>query len=254
MVSIGQWLALGGRPDYWDHVERTVRNHIARSQFTLTPAFLELFNRLHADKPRETVDAAIAELRKLEGGFVSQSMFDDWVSFPDTLGKPGLYPNGIQMMGCCPPEGMRALWEAFNSTVILDDESLFVNMRFSIDHQSALVEAYRPEDGRLDVRIQTDRKCFLRPPAWVNRNEVVAYRNRREITTQWGGPRDAYVAFKHVVRGDRLSIAWPVPSFTQVFVPASVPGRSDEVRVKWVGDRVAGIEPRGQYLPMYAGE
>ena len=61
-------------------------------------------------------------------------------------------------------------------------------------------------------------------------------------------------AVESVLRGDRLSIAWPVPSFTQVFVPASVPGRSDEVRVKWVGDRVAGIEPRGQYLPMYAGE
>jgi hypothetical protein len=50
---------------------------------------------------------------------------------------------------------------------------------------------------------------------------------------------------------DTLVLTWPVPRFTQTVVPQSVPGRGDPLTVRWVGNEVVGIEPRGNHLPMF---
>jgi hypothetical protein len=249
MVSLAAWLARGGKPEYWDHVDRAVRNTLRRSQFTLTPAFLELFHRVHAEKDAATVAAAVEELRALEGAFVAQASFDDWVSYPGTLGQPGLYANGIHMMGCCPPEGMRALWEAWCGTVAETAEGVFVNLPFSREHPAAMVTA-APSSGCLRVQARTAGRFFLRPPAWAPRDAVRVTRNGLPASVQWGGPAERYVALT-VQIGDEVVLTHPVPSLTQTCVPTSVPGRADPLTVRWRGNTVLGVEPRGQYLPMF---
>jgi hypothetical protein len=253
MVSLGAWLARGGRPEYWDVVERTVRNELRQSQFALTPAFLRLFETVHRDKPRQVVERARADLRALEGGFVAQAAFDDWVSYPDNpkLGAPGLSQNGIQMMGCCPPEGMRGLWEVWTGAVEQRTEGVFVNLAFSRDHTAARVMAFRPEDGRIEVEARAASDYFVRPPLASERGDWAATRNGAPVPAEWGGPAQAYVRWRGVQPGERLSVAWPVRAFTQSYVPRSVPGRSEPLTVHWVGSQVVSVEPRGRYLPMF---
>ncbi len=256
MVSIAAWLARGGRPHYWDHVERTVRNQLRRSQFFLTPAFLKLFRRLHKDKPAEQVEQALAELRKLEGGFVAQSAFDDWVGYPGRrMGRAGLAANGIQMMGCCPPEGMRGLWEAWCGTVEQTKDGVFVNLCFTRDHPAAKVTAYEPAAGRLDVLARKAGRYLLRVPAFAAvaeaRGSVKLLRAKKPTPIPWGGPAGAYVVCEGVAVGESLSVIWPVPRFTQTFIPTSVPGRKGKLVVHWLGNTVLAVEPRGKYLPMF---
>ena len=254
MASIAACLARGGRPEFWDHVERTVRNELRRAQFVLTPAFIVLFRELHKDRPATDVEAALSELRKLEGGFVAQSTFDDWVGYPGpTMGTPGLYANGIQMMGCCPPEGMRGLWEAWQGTVREQDGGVFVNMAFTREHPAANVTAYEPSAGRLDVQARKAGTFFLRPPAWAESTAVTLCRDGDDRRMEWGGPANAYVVCRDVCPGERLTLRWPVPRFTQVFVPQSVPGREQTITVEWLGNTVLGVSPRGLYLPMFEG-
>jgi len=253
MTSIAACLARGGRPEYWDHVDRTVRNELRRSQFSRTPAFVALFRQIHQDKSRAAVDHALTELRKLEGGFVAQATFNDWVGYPDNpkLGTPGLYANGIQMMGCCPPEGMRGLWEAWQGIVEVHPAGVFVNLPFSRDHAAAQVTAFRPVDGGFMVEAKQGGDYFLRPPAWADRVAVNLRRGDKLVATVWGGPADAYLLCRAVRPGERLMLHWPVPQFTQVFAAQSVPGRNQSVTVKWLGNEVLSVEPRGQYLPMF---
>jgi hypothetical protein len=99
------------------------------------PAFVALFKEVQRHRPAGEVEAALAEVRKLEGGFVAQPGLDDWVSYPahPKLGTAGLYSNGIQMMGCCPPEGMRGLWEAWQGTVEDRKAGVFVNLALTRD-------------------------------------------------------------------------------------------------------------------------
>lgn len=252
MVSLAAWLARGGWPHYWDHVERTVRNEIRAAQFSLTPAFLEVFNRLHAGKPRGVREQAIAQLRRLEGGFVAQPTFDDWVGYPsDKMGQPGIARNGIHMMGCCPPEGMRALWEAWQGVVEERPEGLFVNMAFNRDHPAAKVVAYRPEDGRIEVTARKEGAYYLRPPAWADREAVRLTRNGKAEGVVWGGPENAYVVVAAVKTGEVLALLYPVPRFTQTFTATSIPNRAEKVTVQWIGNKVQGVQPRGRHLPMF---
>jgi hypothetical protein len=256
MVGIAAWLARGGRPEYWDHIDRTVRNELRAAQFALTPAFVALFRQLHADAPASQVDAALAELRRLEGGFVAQATFDDWVGYPGhpRLGAPGLNNNGIQMMGCCPPEGMRGLWEAWQGTVVDAGAEVFVNLPLSRTHPAATVQAYRPRDGRLHVTPRRPARFLLRPPAWADRDRVALAVGGRSAPVTWGGPANAYVVVADASSGQTLTLRWPVPRFTQAFTAQSVPGRNQRVTVRWVGNQVVGVEPRGKYLPMFTGE
>ena len=252
MTSIAANLARGGRPEFWDQVERTVSNTLRSSQFSLTPAFVALFRKLHHDKPAAAVAQALAELRKLEGGFVAQASFSDWVGYPGAnMGAPGMYANGIQMMGCCPPEGMRGLWEAWQGTVEERAEGVFVNLAFTREHPAAKVTACEPAVGRLDVQARKAGSFFLRPPAWAEPTTVTLCRDDAVSRIEWGGPAKAYVLCRDVHPGERLTLCWPVPRFTQVMVPQGVPGRSEKLTVHWLGNQVLGVEPRGVYLPMF---
>lgn len=254
MVSIAACLARGGRPECWDHVERAVRNELRRAQFALTPAFVALFRQIHADKPAAEVDAALQKLRSLEGGFVAQSAFDDWVGYPDSqkLGTPGLYDNGIQMMGCCPPEGMRGLWEAWQGAVQSQAEGVFVNLAISRDHEAARVTAFRPEDGGLAVEARKAGEYWLRPPVWAQRETLELTRGNQTVALEWGGPAQAYVHCCAVKRGETLTLRWAVPCFRQLFVPQSVPGKTDPLVVEWIGNTVVGVAPKGRFLPMFS--
>lgn len=253
MASLATQLARGLGPHYYDHLERIIRNELRRAQFFLTPAFLALFHRLHAGKDPAVVAAAITELRRLEGGFVAQAAFDDWVGFPGSLGEPGLYRNGIQMMGCCPPEGMRALWEAWNAVVEERPEGVYVNLALSRVHPAATVAASRPEDGTLTVTPHRSGRLLLRPPGWVDRATVRLTAGGAALPVAWDGPAQAYVAVPAARAGVPLNLSWSVPQFTQTFVPQSVPGRTAPLTVTWVGNEVRAISPRGQFLPMFGG-
>jgi len=217
----------------------------------------------------------MVELRKIEGGFVAQSTFNDWVGYPENVGQSGLYANGIQMMGCCPPEGMHALWEAYLGVVQQHDGAVWVNMNLHRDHAAAKVTAYRPEVGRMDVQAKTPGRYMLRPPAWTDRKEVRVIRtpsvsagSKRGQTPisngeiglsphfsgprfSWAGPQNAYVQVDNVAAGDMLTLTWPVPKFTQVFQPVSVPGRSDKFTISWCGNEVLDVSPAAKYLPMF---
>ena len=250
MVALGVWL--GQRhPHCFDHVARTVRNYLRLNQFFLTDDFVALFGRLHADKPREVVAAALDELRKLEGGFVSAPAPDDWVRYPDTLGATGRSANGIDMMGCCPPEGMRALWEAWRWTVQELPGGVRVNLPFHRDHPAARVTAGAPEQGWVRVEPRREGDVQVRPPAWATRGEVTVQRSEQPAPVQWSGPDDAYVTCTNVKVGETLQVHWPVPVFVQRQTLTSVPGRELDLTIQWEGDEVEALDPCGQHLPIF---
>ncbi len=251
MVSVGAWLARGVSPSYWDVIERTVRNMLRHSQFFLTPEFVELFKTLHKQDLSEVVDKALDGMKKIEGGYVAQASFNDWVGYiSDDIGKPGMYKNGIHMMGCCPPEGMRGLWEAWNGVVEEKPEGIYVNMSICRDHTAALVEASKPECGVLTVTAKKNAIYYLRPPAWVNRDDVGIMLNSASVPVRWGGPENAYVCI-NLSLGDKVRLSWSVPRFVQKYNPTSIPGKEYDLAVGWTGNKVDGVSPVGDYLPMF---
>lgn len=187
-----------------------MRNELRRAQFSLTPAFTAFFRQLHHDRPAAEVEQALDELRKLEGGFAAQATFNDWVGHPGPiLGAPGMLANGIVMMGCCPPEGMRGFWEAWQGTVDVRSDGIYVHLPFTREHAAARVTAFHPADGGFTVMARQESDYFLRPPDWADRATVLLRRAGQPVATVWSGQVDAYLLCRAVRAGEQLTVRWP---------------------------------------------
>ncbi len=265
MMETAMWLARGGQPDVWDQVERTVRNYLVPLQFFVTPAFEAFWRAVNADRTPREIAESLRTLRELEGGFMSSVPPNDRVFQVRTDGQHfgAVTYQGrslvLDMMGCCPPEGMRALYLAWDSIVTegrpaAGSGTAEVLVNLALDHDSpwAKVRTGMPRAGRLTITAKVSRGFWLRPPAWAPRGSVTATRNQVPVPPQWGGPAMDYVGFRDVQPGEVLQITWPLVRFRQHVTErdwGDTPTPS--YTFDWVGNSVTGCSPRGGFLPLY---
>ena len=252
LVSIATWLAQGGFPEYWDHVERAFRNYVRPFQFFVSPEYVALYRELNKGKNEEDIRAGLVRMRDLQGGFWGGPAPNDrlnWIASPQQCG-PYKTPYGCAgMFGCCQGEGMRAIYTIWSNIVTANSQSVFVNLSLNRDSQWAKVVSRLPERGRVDVTAHTAGDYFLRPPAWAPRRQVRVARDGLETTVEWGGPALAYVHVKDVKPGEVLTLVYPLATWTQVV--AIWPTKPDlKLTIYWKGNSVVAMEPKGKGLPV----
>ena len=234
VASMAAYVAQCGYPEYWDTVERFVRNYMREAQFFFSPEYERLYRQLH---PGPEGERGLAMARDFEGAFQGR------MGLTDRSHAPGSY----DMMGCCVPEGMRALHTAWINTVVSDEDGVWVNMSFDRDAPEAEVTSFLPRQGRMTVRAKVSRDFFLRPPAWAPAAEVKAYRNGKPVAVQW---HEAYVRFDRTENGEKLTITYPLVSLVQKH-SIRVNRPPSDITVTWRGNTVVKIEPPGKRLPLF---
>lgn len=236
VIDMAKYIALCGYPEYWDVVERFVRNYIREAQFFITPAYKELYGKLH---PGIEGEKGLESVKDLQGGF---------------LGAMGLYDrcwqrDELDMMGCCVPEGMRALHTAWYNSVVPERDGVRINMSFALHTKQARVLSYLPEGGRVRVISKQSGKYWLRPPSWAPAGKVKIYLNGKERSPEWDG---AYVCIKDVKNDDVIDLTYPMVSFKQKQVVKNAKGEpARNITVSWLGNTVIQLEPKGEQLPLY---
>lgn len=181
-------------------------------------------------------------LQRLEGGFVTRLRPNDWVYRLDGQDQ-------VNMMGCCPPSGMHALYLAWRNTLSERDGRVYVNMSLSHDRAAATVTSHAPQRGLLVVKARRSADYYLRPPAWVAPETLRLRRNGRAIVPRWQG---AYVRVVRVKAGETVRMEHPLPAFTQRVAIGS-PASKESFELHWVGNNVAGVSPGGARLPIFVG-
>ncbi|MCE5200171.1 MAG: hypothetical protein ABFD54_02845 [Armatimonadota bacterium] len=253
MMSIVSYLAQADRiwpgqgySDYYDHLERYLRNYIAPAQFFMTPHFIEFYRARHKDKPTEAIEKGLADLHKMEGGIIGGIGINDLTN--DWLGDSR---TSFAMQGCCAPEGMRAIHTVWESIVSHDPtgKAVYVNMSLSTETPEVKVVSYLPDEGRLTAITRKSGDFYLRPPAWSPREGVKAWRNGVEIPVKW---HYSYVAFDDVRSGDEVTITYPFISYEQKV--AIWPDTSKVAVYKWIGNTAIDVEPKGTSFPLYTGK
>ena len=234
VVSMAAYLAQCGYPEYWDTVERFVRNYMREAQFFFSPQYEQLYRTLY---PGAENDKGLAMARDFEGAFQGRLGLTDRSHAPEHL----------DMMGCCVPEGMRALHTAWINTVTNERDGVRVNMSFDRDAPQAKVTSFLPWQGRMTVRAKVSRDFYVRPPAWAPSGDVKAYRNGKPVVVQW---HKAYVRFEGVESGEKLTITYPLVSLVQKQT-VRIDGPVRDITVTWLGNTVMKIEPRGERLPLF---
>lgn len=245
LVSISTNLAKCGYTSYWDVVERTIRNYISETQFFVTGAYQEMYRNIHHDLPKEQVEKGLDIMRRMQGACMGSVNPNDMDIGPIVL--KGELRRGLDMMGCCPPEGMRAIYTAWSNIVSEDGSNVYINLSFNRNHAAAQVISYLPNDGRLAVVAKKAGTFSLRPPSMIPQEMVEARRNGTPAPTQWAGD---YVRFDGVKPGEKLEISYPLVSFKQKF-SVGVGDYAKEYTASWKGSTVVDIDPRGKTWPIF---
>ncbi len=274
MISTATHLARAGWVDYWDHVERYVRNYIRHAQFFITPEYEAYFRSLYPDRQGE-VDQALVALRDFEGGFCGAPGPNDMVDW--LFGS-----KHMNVSGCCSPEGMRSIYTAWKNTVIEKASRIDVNMSFPVNAPAATVTTALPRAGCVTVTPHRSKDVYIRPPSWTVRSEVRAYANGQSIPAQWRGD---YVYFASPQAGEKLTITYPLLTFHQkqsISLHGGLAAREggetsgytiaygqfdakrsgndaseapvvedSEITFAWRGNEVTAATPNGPFIPMY---
>jgi hypothetical protein len=251
MMSNAAAIARGGHPEYFDFVERYMRNRISLLQFIMTPEFEAEYRRVNAQSSEDQIRAGLSELHKFEGGIQSYTGLDDY----ENSRLKGTYAG---LAGCCAQEGMRAIYTTWNNTIDrleasnLGPAGVYVNLSFSRTSRWGRVVSFLPEIGQLTVQAAVTDTFFLRPPHWAPRNLVSTFINARKIPVVWSGD---YVCFNVVKPGDELTITYPLVQFTQI---PTGPWKEKmkpvvELAFDWVGNTIVSSSPPPEGTPLFTG-
>jgi hypothetical protein len=251
MMSNAAMIARGGYPQYFDYVERCLRNRISASQFIVTPEFEAEYKTVNRACGEEKIQAGLNDVKKLQGGVRSYCGLTD---LENTLLK-GSYHI---LAGCCAPEGLRAIYTTWSNVIDRYPESkrgpagVYVNMSFNRDSPWGRVTSFMPTDGRLTVKAGVQDTFFLRPPHWAPRDQVLAFVGSQAIPVQWSG---AYVRFAGIKIGDELTITYPLLHFWHATGVTKQKGQPPvNVTYEWLGNRVIGVDPPPEKTRIFSPE
>jgi hypothetical protein len=249
MMSNAAMIARAGHPEYFDYVERCLRNRISPAQFIVTPEFEAEYRKTNQSFGEEKVRQGLEQVRTLQGAIRSYCGLND----VENSFLKGTYHV---LAGCCAPEGLRAIYTTWSNAIDRYPESklgpagVYVNMSFNRDSKWGKVVSFMPDVGRLTVKAGVEDTFFLRPPHWAPRDRVGAFVGTKSVPVQWSGD---YVRFSGVKAGDELTIVYPLLHFLH---EAGGTWKKDHptetITYEWRGNMVVGVEPKGEKTPMFA--
>ncbi|WP_313692381.1 beta-L-arabinofuranosidase domain-containing protein [Halorarum halobium] len=231
IIEIGITLARNGYEEYWDDVERFVRNHLVETQLTENDWIVEGEESMNDE---ECVFTDVGE-RSL-GAFPGWAAPHDFVCDVDHM-------NDI--MTCCVASGVRGLFLAWDNAVTDEGDHLAVNLLVNRQTEQLDVESYLPHHGRLELTANVDLdEVRVRIPQWAENSEVLLEREDDEQTPEWRG---TFVTVPDLAEDESVTITFPVKERE-----STEAAWNRDFAVDWRGDSVRSISPSGTHYPLYA--
>ena len=234
MLLTALWLTKAGVGDYWDDIDRYLRNQFAEMQMTSG----DWITRMAEKRPSQPVGAdevAIGAPDRCTGSFAG------WSSANDFYVGAG---NGI--MHCCTGNGARALYYLWENMINFREGALHLHLLLNRDSAWAEIASYIPHQGRVDLKLkQGCARVVLRVPEWIEtRNSAISCRlNGASHDLSWAG---RYVVVEGASPGDIIQLNFPIPERTVEETIGEV-----DYTLKLRGNNVVSISPPGKNYPFY---
>ncbi len=237
MIGIALKLSDAGVGDYWDDVDRWVRNQFAEQQLTDLTSVNALSAR-SSPKPVAWNETADHVAEKALGAYGSSVSGNDWAM--------GLASRGIAQ--CCTGTCTRTLYYIWDRMIRYQDGEFRVNLLMNRASRWADVYSYIPYEGRVDLKIKQEcRNVKLRAPEWVSTAspDLACKVNGQDRKVAWEG---RFVSIGAVKPGDKVVMTFPISERT-------VKERIGPVAYTLVlrGNTVVSIDPQGTNVPLYHG-
>ncbi len=237
LILMALWLSVSDIADYWDDVDRYIRNHISTLQLTSTSWFYNLpYNRGNYQWPDPSVEAVISPFTGQFGGWATAN---EWLN--------PRYGPGI--MTCCVGNCTRAFYYVLSRMMDCSEETLRIHLLLNAANHWAEIMSYQPYAGRCDIVPKTEYDHILvRMPEWIPKNAdgVIVFRNNKQIPLSWRG---RYIDVGPGEPNQPISIQFPIT--VQEFM-SEIGRHPYTLTVK--GNTVVSIDPKGDRIPLYQRE
>lgn len=234
MIQMAMNLTEAGEGDYWDNVDRYVRNQFAEMQLLDSRWIDEMVKSLPLT-PLEPGEDGERVTERMIGSFASWASANDW----HNAGQPGT-------TFCCIGNGARALYYVWEKMIGFDQGILNVHLLLNRASPWADINSHVPYEGQVDLVMKTACDLTIRIPEWVKPEEVKGIVD--------GYPRDVsfqgrYLMMGRLESGDSVTVTFPIEERTENAVIGNVPY---SLVIK--GNDVVSIAPPGKWYPFYQKE
>jgi hypothetical protein len=237
VLGVALKLSGAGYGDYWDEIDRFVRNQFAEQQLTDTASLNALSGR-SPSKPVAWNESSDRVAERSIGAYGSSVSGNDWAL--------GLASTGIAQ--CCTGSGTRTLYYVWNRMIDYQDEQIRVHLLMNRASHWADIYSYIPYEGRVDLKIKhACRNVQLRAPEWVGSAspDLVCKVGGQSRALGWHG---RYVNTGPLKAGDQVVVTFPIREQT---VQENIGPVKYTLVLK--GTTVISIDPKGKNVPLYQG-
>ncbi len=259
---LGATLANHGHPEYWDDMERLMRNHLVESQIRDASWLGQGDGRPDTDQFTWRDVAA-----RSVGAWAGWSSPNHALAYRENLnavwGGPELRDKTRALQNCCGGSGVHALFVLWKNAVRVEGGVLSIHLHLDKDLPEAEVRCSKPYRGQTTVTLRRNLDVRLRIPDYADRGALRLAINGVETpiprTVQvmgaflaglekGGGPVEVVGNYLHVGprrAGDRIELTCPLAIVTEDVAVGNPGHRTWNYRVTWKGDTVIAIEPVG---------
>jgi hypothetical protein len=227
-------LSEAGAGDYWDDVDRCVRNHFNEAQLRSVDWIYRMAEH-EPHKPVESNEIADQAPEKNVGAWAGWAGVNEWAVY-----------RGIQH--CCTGNAARGLYYVWEHMIDHNKGELRVNLLMNRASRWADVYSYVPYQGRVDLKVKEPcREVLVRAPEWVESNSprMQCEVNGASRSLHWEG---RYVSAGTAKPGDVVSLTFPIEERT---VKEKIGPETYTLVIK--GNTVVSIDPAGKNGPLYRG-
>jgi len=219
LIHLGVLLSEARVGDYWDDVERTVRNQLIENQYADEDALR-----------RALPGISDRVLAMLHGGFECAAS-----------------PNGLLLYdgaeACCIGGGVRALYIAWRASI--DENGDWTRVRMGLTRSTPFVDVvgHEPWEGRIDVRLRSPGRVLVRVPDHASIDGARALVDGRDVAPRRLG---RYVVLDDLRPGQVVSLRYPLSERRCSYEVVGMGYEAD-----WRGHTVVEMRPAGTRYPTY---
>ncbi|MFH1071609.1 MAG: beta-L-arabinofuranosidase domain-containing protein [Candidatus Glassbacteria bacterium] len=233
MLQCALLLAENGYPQYWDLVERYVRNYFTEAQITDT-GWMAGEGLREDDVQSSFTDVA----SRVRGCFVG------WGAPNDLVDSRARVKNAIQ--NCCGPHGAWGLFLVWHRITTESENEIRVNLALNKETAACRIASWVPYEGRVEVTLYRDSRLLVRVPPNEDKSKVRCLVDGKAVKTAWDGD---YADFGRLSAWQAVTLIYPQK---QELRKETLDGI--EYKVEWKGATVLSIDPPGRNVPIFQRE
>lgn len=213
MICLGVMMSDAGLGDYYDDVESILRNTLQAQQLI----DMEKLRKVSGTKKGSEGDSL---LKRFLGGFSGGGVC--------SLG-------GNDLAGCCTANGAQGIYYAWHGITRYNDGVATVNMFLNRASPWMDIDSYIPYEGKVVLHNKTAHTAMVRVPGWVDKEQVRAFQNDKEIDPPLSGNHLLIVG---LAPKDEIRIEFPITESTSEYTI-----HGDKYTVEFKGNQAINITP-----------